>query len=220
MAVWDELKVVLARLRDEQPAALMLYPMPEVDEGRQPPFVIRLAPWAAATAAELHQQFGDDVELTVGALGYPPGRQPPRPPAAGPAPDLLDPHEIAAQLDGPAVIGSGHNLLHGLLLRNLTGRELQIATNGQVTAVVVDPHTGEVAGGFSGLQNRPLIMFTVAPGQTGRIPLLIGTASCTPRLGYAIPPGDWGLYATLTLGSPLRDSSRRRTPVLPLTITA
>ena len=213
MTVWDELKVVLARLRDEQLGALMLYPMPEVDEGRQPPFVIRLAPWAAATAAELHQQFGDDVELTVGALPYPPGRQPPRPPAAGPAPDLLDPHDIA-------VARSGHNLLHGLLLRNLTGRELQIATNGQVTATVVDPHTGEVAGGFSGMQNRPLIMFNVAPGQTGRIPLLIGTASCTPRLGYAIPPGDWGIYATLTLGSPLRDSSRRRTPVLPLTITA
>jgi hypothetical protein len=34
MAVWDELKVVLARLRDEQPGALMMYPMPEVDEGR------------------------------------------------------------------------------------------------------------------------------------------------------------------------------------------
>ena len=28
------------------------------------------------------------------------------------------------------------------------------------------------------------------------------------------------IQATLTLGSPLRDSSRRRTPVLPLTITA
>ena len=220
MAVWDELKVVLAGLRDEQPGALMLFPMPEVDEGRQPPFVIRLAPWAVATAAELHRQFGDDVELTVGALPYPPGRQPPRPPAAGPAPDLLDPHEIAAELDGPAVVGSGHNLLHGLLLRNLIGGELQIATNGQVTAVVVDPHTDEVVGGFSGLQNRPLIMFKVAPGQTGRIPLLIGTASCTPRLGYAIPPGDWGIYATLILGSPLRDSPRRRTPVLPLTITA
>ena len=118
------------------------------------------------------------------------------------------------------MVGSGHNLLHGLLLRNITGRELQLATNGQVTAAVVDPHTGEVVGGFSGLENRPLIMFTVAPGQTGRIPLLIGTASCTPRLGYAIPPGDWGIYATLTLGSPLRDSPRRRTPVLPVTITA
>jgi hypothetical protein len=220
MAVWDELKVVLARLRDEQPGALMLFPMPEVDEGRQPPFVIRLAPRAAATAAELHQQFGDDVELTVGALAYPPGREPPGPPAAGPAPDLLDPDEIAAGLEGPAVVGSGQNLPHGLLLRDRTGRELQIATNGQVTATVVDPHTGEVVGGFSGLQNRTLIMFKLAPGQTGRIPLLIGTASCTPRLGYAIPPGNWGIYATLTLGSPLRDSSRRRTPVLPLTITA
>jgi len=220
MTVWDELKVVLARLRDEQLAALMLYPMPEVDEGRQPPFVIRLAPWAAATAAELHQQFGDDVELTVGALPYPPGRQPPRPPAAGPAPDLLDPHDIAAGLDGPAVARSGHNLLHGLLLRNLTGRELQIATNGQVTATVVDPHTGDVVGGFAGFQHLPLVIFRVAPGQTGRVPLLIGTASFTPRLGYVIPPGDWGIQATLTLGPHPRDSPRRRTPVLPLTITA
>jgi hypothetical protein len=44
MAAWDELKVVLARLRDEQPGVLMQYPMPEVDEGRQPPFGIHLAP--------------------------------------------------------------------------------------------------------------------------------------------------------------------------------
>jgi hypothetical protein len=220
MAVWEELKVVLARLRDEQPGVLMQFPMPEVDEGRQPPFTIRLAPWAAATASELHQQFGDDIELTVGALPYPPGRRPPRPPDPGPPPDLLDPHEIAAELDGPAVIGSGHTLRHGLLLRNLTGRDLQIATNGQVTAAVVDPHTGEVVGGFAGFQTLPLIIFRVAPGQTERIPLLIGTASRTPRLGYTIPPGDWGIQATLTLGPHPRDSPHRRTPILPLTITA
>jgi len=36
MAVWDELKVMLARLRDEQPGTLTGYPMPDVDEGRQP----------------------------------------------------------------------------------------------------------------------------------------------------------------------------------------
>jgi hypothetical protein len=220
MAVWDELKVVLAGLRDQQPGTLMQYPMLEMDESGQPPFTIRLAPWAAATAEELHQQFGDGIELTVGALPYPPGRQPPRPPATGPLPDLLDPHEIAAELAGPAVVSSGHTLQHGLLLRNLTGHELQIATNGGVTAVVVDPRTGEVVGGFAGPQHRPLIIFRVAPGQTGRVPLLIGTASCTPRLGYAIPPGDWGIQVTLTLGSPLRDPPRRRTPVLPLTITA
>jgi hypothetical protein len=220
MAVWDELKVVLARLRDQQPGALMQYPMPEVDEGRQPPFMIGLVPWAAATAEELHQQFGDDIELTVGALPYPPGRQPSRPPAADPPADLLDPHEIVAELAGPAVVSSGHTLQHGLLLRNLTGRDLQIATNGQVTAVVVDPGTGEVVGGSAGFQILPLIIFRVAPGQTGRVPLLIGTASCTPRLGYTIPPGDWGIQVTLTLGPHPRDSPRRRTPVLPLTVTA
>jgi hypothetical protein len=220
MAVWDELKVILGRLRDEQRDTLLQYPTPEVDEGRQPPFTIRLAPWAAATAEELHQQFGDDIELTVGALRYPPGRQPPRPPATGPLPDLLDPHEIEAELPAPAVVRSGHTLRHGLLLRNRTGRELQIATNGQVTAVVVDPHTGEVVGGSAGFQFLPLIIFRVPPGQAERVPLLIGTASSTPRLGYAIPPGDWGIQATLTLGPHPCDSLRRRTPVLPLTITA
>lgn len=220
VTVWDELKPVLVRLRDQQPGTLIQYPMPDVDEGRQPPFTIKLAPWAAATAGELHRQFGDSVDLTVGALSYPPGRQPRRPPARGLPPDLLDPQEIAAELDGAAVVSSGQTLRHGLLLRNLTDRELQIATNGQVTADVVDPHTGEVVGGFSGAQHLPLVIFRVAPGDTGRIPLLIGTASFTSRLGYTVPPGHWGIRATFTLGPNPGDSPRRRTPVLPLTITA
>jgi hypothetical protein len=219
MATWDELKAVLARLRDEQPGLLMQYPMPEVDEGRVPPFGITLAPWAAATAEELHRQFGDDVELMVGALPYPPGLRPVRPPATGPLPDLLNPQEITAELDGPAVVRSGHTLRHGLLVGNLAGRHLQIATNGQITGVVVDPQTGEVVGGYSGMQRLPLIVFQVPPGQAERIPLLIGTASFTPRLGYAIPAGKWGIQATLTLGPDPRDSHRRRTPILPLTIT-
>ncbi len=219
MAVWDELKVVLARVRDQQPGALTHFPELDVDQGR-PPFTIGLAAWAAATAEELHRQFGDDVELTVGALRYPPGRQPPPGPGPGPPAELLDPDEVTAELDGPAVVSSGHSLRHGLLLGNHTGRELQIATNGQVTAVVVDPHSGETVGGFAGAQALPLIVFRIQPGQTERVPLLIGTASSTIRLGYAIPPGEWGIQATLTLGPHPRDSPGRRTPVLPLTVEA
>jgi len=56
-------------------------------------------------------------------------------------------------------------LRHGLRLRNLTAREVQIATNGQVTAVIVEPQTGEVVGGFSGFQTLPRVMFRVAPGR-------------------------------------------------------
>ena len=118
------------------------------------------------------------------------------------------------------VVRSGHTLRHGLLLRNHTGGEVQIATNGHVTAGIVDPLTGEVVGGFSGWQTFPLVMFRIAPGETERIPLLIGTASFAARLGYALPPGSWGLQATLDLAPDPREHIFRRIPVLPLTITA
>jgi hypothetical protein len=56
------------------------------------------------------------------------------------------------------------------------------------------------------------------------IPLLIGTASFTDGLGYAVPPGNWGLQATLALVPDPRPESGerllRRTQVLPLTVTA
>jgi hypothetical protein len=223
MAAWDELKVVLVRLREEQPGVLRGYPTLELDPGRVPPvppFRIGLAPWAVTTAAELHRQFGDDVELTVGALPYPPGARPRPRPATASLPDLLDSREITVELDGPAVVRSGHTLRHSLLVRNLSGRELQIATNGHVTAAVVDPQSGEVVGGFDGWQTAVLVIFRVAAGATQPVPLLIDTASYTPRLGYVVPAGEWGIQATLTLGPHPRDSPRRRTPILPLTITA
>ena len=220
MAAWDEMKAVLLRLRDEQPDVLMQYPMPEVDEGGVPPFAITLAPWATTTAEELHRQFGDDVELTVGALPYPPGRQPRPLPAPAPPSSLLDPQEITAELDGPAVVRSGHTLRHGLQVGNLTRQELTIATNGQVTAVVVDPGTGQTVGGFAGFQTLPGVFFRVAAGTTERIPLLIGTASFTPELGYILPPGSWGIQVSLDLAPDILTRHRRLTPVLPLTITA
>jgi hypothetical protein len=219
MAAWDELKAVLLRLRDEQPGVLMQYPMPEVDEGRVPPFGITVAPWAATTAEELHRQFGDDVELTVGALPYPPGRQPPRA-ATVPPSALLDPQEITAELDGPAVVRSGHILRHGLLVGNLARQELTIATNGQVTAVVVDPRAGQAVGGLAGFQTLAGVFFRVAARATERIPLLIGTASFTPELGYILPPGSWGIQVPLDLAPDILTRHRRLTPVLPLTITA
>ncbi len=224
MAIWDELRLALARLLEEQPGALTRYPDPSRSEDGPPPYAISLAPWASDAAAELRTRFGDDADLTVGALPYPPGRTPRWPRHAPPPADPLDPAEAVAELDGPAVVRSGHTLRHGLLVRNRAGRDLRIATNGQVTADIVDPQTGEEVGGFSGAQFLPLIMFRIAPGATERIPLLIGTASFMARLGYAVPPGSWGLQVTLDLASgPAPEPAERiprRTPVLPLTIIA
>jgi hypothetical protein len=228
MDAWAELRTVLARLRAEQPEALLGSPDLSAEVTLPPPFTIMLAPWATATAHDLHERFGDRVDLTVGALPYPPGRTPAQPRAVSaprPPVELLDPAEVRVELGGPAEVRSGHTLRHGLLLRNLTATELAVATNGQVTAVVVDPASGEVVGGFSGAQTLPLIMFRVAPGETERIPLLIGTASFRPALGYAVPAGAWGIQADLTLGDPVlgggpEGSVRRRTPILPLTVVA
>ena len=224
MVVWGELREALVRLLAEQPDALRAYPGVDRDEG-SPPYFIELAAWAEEAAAGLDRQFGDGVHLTVGALPYPPGRAPRRPrrPRPEPAP-LLAADEAEAELDGPAVVRSGHELRHGLLVRDRSGNGLAVATSGQVAGSVVDLVTGDVVGGFTGWVHSVLVAFRVPPGGTERIPLLIGTASTTERLGYAVPPGDWGVQATLELlpdDERLydRERIRRRTPVWPLTIT-
>jgi hypothetical protein len=221
MAAWEELRLTLARLLEDRPGAVTLSPDLGGNDGGPPPYPIGLAPWAEAVARDLHGRFGDQVDLTVGALPYPPGGAPRRPRISGAPTALLDPAEAGAELDGPAVVRSGHTLRHGLLISNRAGAELAIATNGQVTALVVDQGTGEVVGGYSGFQILPLVMFRVPPGETERIPLLIGTASFTGRLGYAVPPGSWGIQVTLQLtrDPDVRDRIPRRTPVLPLTVT-
>ena len=157
------------------------------------------------------------MELTVGFLPYPPDRPSRRePPSVTRLEETaaLDPGVASVELDGPG-FGPVRVFADARAAGpNRSGAGLAIATNGAVTASVVDPGTGEVVGGYAGWQTAPLVTFEVGPGETKRIPLLIGTASLAPRLGYAVPPGNWGLRA----GLDLRDDSRGLTPVLPLTV--
>lgn len=214
MSVQQELASFLATLHRERPGTALRF-----SRGGRPPYPVHLSPWGIDAAEELHRQFGEAVRLTVGFLPYPPGQQERRRRDPVEPAGLLDSHEVTTELDEPAVVASGHNLRRYLLVRNLTGSEVQIATNGGITASVVDPRTGEIVGGRAGAQALPLKVFRADPGNSARIPLLIGTASYVPRLGYAIPPGEWGIQATLVLDARPRDAPRRRTPVLPLTIT-
>jgi len=230
-AVASEVTAAVERLRSEQPGCILAWS----------PEHVRVEAWAVPVAEELHQQFGDLVELIVGALRYPPSRQPGLAPRR--SPEQLIPRQVTVELDGPAVVRSGHTLHHDLLVHNPTDWDVWLAF-GNYNAVVVDPLTGEVVGGYAGAVTMPLHIRRVPPEQTGRVSLLIGTASFSPQLGYALPPRDWGIQALLRVVPDRRGPDRpmvipppgsphppmpsppdtrgpdQRTPTLPLTITA
>lgn len=165
----------------------------------------RRSPWlphAEAVAAHLHAAYGDLVALSLGALPYPArtdATAPPSPRDTGGERTPADPAEKAVALDGPLSVRSGWTAEHAVLLTNLSPAEIRLYTNGYLTASIVAVGTGDVVGGFDGVQEQPLVVFTAAPAQTVRIPLLVGTASCDPALGYAVPAGRWQLTAPLDL---------------------
>jgi hypothetical protein len=227
MTTWDELKVVLLELKDT--GVLVGYPDPRVDDNRQPPFEIRLQAWATDAAESLHRRFGDGVELVVGFLRYPQCQ--PRRQHTGAREDIPDmqPTLMTVELDAPILVKSGRTVRGALRVHNLSADTIVILTNGHVTAEVVDPHTGAVVGGFAGAQTLPGIRFRVAPGETVVVPVLVGTASASPDLGYAVPAGVWAIQLVFELAdeNPAgwqrhtdRPGRRRvRPPLLPITVT-
>jgi hypothetical protein len=157
------------------------------------------------------------VSLRVGALPYPPQAEPWDQPRLR-EPIALD-HAldgIQMSLDGPLAVKSGASVEHGLLVTNKTSTEMKVDTNGKLTAQIVDLHDGSHVGGASGAQRMPLVRFEVGPGETTRIPLLVGTASYVPHLGYTIPPGHWGLTVDLDLFG----RAKVRSPVLVFEVVA
>ena len=227
MTVWDELKVVLAGM--ENSGALVQYPDPRVDDNRQPPFRIRLQWWATEMAEELHSRFGDDVKLVVGIGPYP-ERRPSRPRTGAPD-DIrdMDPTLRTVELDAPIVVKSGRTVRGAVRVHNLSADTIVMWTNGHVTAQVVDPHTRAIVAGFAGAQTLPGIHFSAAPGDSVVVPVLVGTASFSPDLGYAVPAGEWAIQMVFELadenpagwrrGTDRPERRRLRTPLLPITVT-
>lgn len=173
LEAWELLRQDLLNLQDSGPDVLVSYPTPEPGY-RCPPVEIQLTADAEAVAANLHATYGDFVALRVGALPYPARPSHDRPHRHAAAPDLVavtDPAELRTELDGVLSIRSGDT----------------------------KTHTGATVGGYAGWQHSPLIIFRAARSQTVRIPLLVGTASLTQDLGYKVPPGTWGLTATIHL---------------------
>jgi hypothetical protein len=142
-----------------------------------------------------------------------------RPPemTARPRPSVepAHPSEFGFELEGNALVRSGRHTTAGLRVHNLTAAAIAVRTIGSLSAAVLDPATGEHIGGYTGYMPVPLVRFTVPADDSTVIPLLIGTSTSRPELGYAVPPGQWAVSVDLTL----EDGRVLRTPPMTLTVT-
>lgn len=196
MAGWERLRVDLLRYREEAPGALVVYPSPHTERRYERRFRIELAAWAVDIAGDLYAKYGDLVDLRVGALSFP-------------AKELFVP-EHALQLRGepaetaglaveplqPLTIRSGHHATQDVLVTNQAAHQQVLLTAGDLPSAVTDT-TGRAVGRYVGPHNLPRIGFPIEPHQSRPVPVLIGTASLVPDLGYAVPPGRWALRISL-----------------------
>jgi len=220
VAASDEIRELVARLRDDPGRPIRGFSAAVGERVPSPSCHLTLAAWATELAESVRSRFGSEVAVTVGALSFPDRTflsagggdvVVHRPPENLPR---LSSEEVAVSLEGELSVRSGFDVMSEMQLRNLGARELTIRTNRNLTARVLDPTTLEVVGGFTGAQALPGRNFHAAPGEMIVIPLLVGTTSLVPALGYAIPPGNWAIDAVLDLGN----GGRYVTATVPITV--
>ena len=173
-----------------------------------------------ALAHQLVDTYGDAVRVSVGCLRYPECAVIDRGDAVASGDARGTPSPLAVidgevRVDGALVVASGHDVVGTLLVHNAGSEPIVVVTNGVVTARVVDPVSGHVVGVYSGAQTAPRVTFLAPPGEFVAVPVLVGTASVVPALGYAVPPGLWAITAEIEI----EGRGRFETPRLPLTVT-
>lgn len=187
-----ELRAVVDELRAMQPSPLL----------GTSSNAVRLWAWAEDVAADLHSRL-PDLKIVVGYLRYP-ERLPERPldfDAHYAQIPSLDPTRARVALDGPLAVSCGHDGHHRLNVTNLSDAPMVAWTNGSITAHVIDPSTGSVVGISTMAQVALGVAYRAEPGDSVAIPMIVGTASVNPELGYAVPAGTWDLRPTISLVS-------------------
>jgi hypothetical protein len=182
-------------------------------ERREPPIRIQLAAWATEIAAMLNAKYGSLLELQVGAMTFP-ARQlwlsEDLPQLRG-AP--AEPAGLEVEALSPLSVRTGRYTHEDVLVTNRTPHEQVLLTNGALTSAVTDS-SGSIVGLYVGPLNARRVGFAVESHQSRPVPVLIGTASMVPDLGYAVPPGHWRLVIALQT-----DSGHMLSTPLDITIT-
>ena len=100
------------------------------------------------------------------------------------------------ELLSPLTVRTGRFTHQDVLVTNRAAHTHVLATAGDLQSAVTDS-SGTVVGRYVGPHTAKRVEFWIEPHQSRPVPVLIGTASMVPDLGYAVPPGQWQLVIAL-----------------------
>ncbi len=154
---------------------------------------------AELVARELHERYGDALVITVGAMPFPLRAFNCCPPK--PEPTLTrDGLELRLVLD-QASVPSGDGATGRLVVRN-AGHEVVELETGEPTVGVALDRDGQVVGVYSGAIAGVGRLLKLGPGEEGSVSAIVGTASCSSRVGYLLPPGRYSALVPLNVYGP------------------
>jgi hypothetical protein len=161
---------------------------------------IDLAAWATDIAATLNAKYGSLVDLHVGAMTFPTRELWVRERGFQLRGAPAEPAGLDVDPLSPLSVRTGRSTRRDVLVTNRAARRQVLSTDGDLRSAVTDS-SGNVVGLDVGPSPLPLVGFSIQPHQSRPVPVWIGTASLVPDLGYAVPPGQWGLVIALQTAS-------------------
>ena len=173
-----------------------------------------------ALARRLLDRFGDAVEVSVGAMRYPPELAVDTCndlPDSAPIPGLrivptFGTTDTGGTIDTGSTGSTGDAVSLEVTLTNTGSTPIQFGSG--ITSGVLIDDAGQVVSTDTGGIAAIGIGVDLAPGASVDLPLVVGIASCRAALGYTLPPGTYRLVVLV----PANGSSLVSEPVT-VTIT-
>lgn len=177
--------------------------------------LLELFPGDEAIAAELHEQYGDALELRVGGMPYPMTDELPSLVSCGAVPEPpADQAGVTITLDPLAAdprIGSGTTTKVHIV--NFSEQRLTFSSDQPLTAGLVRPGSSQIIGVYTGMIAGTGLLVDLEPGTEMGIDVLVSAASCDPALGYVLPAGDYEMVATIPrYGEPTGEGTSELSP--------
>ncbi len=151
-----------------------------------------------AVAEQLHQRFGDVLEITLGQHRYPLEMAEVLPPPPAPKSTNQFPDVVTTVLPDAPTFVTGEDIGGQVLIENLGAAPLIVQTGVVAFGVLLDEH-GDVVGNWNGAVLLPSQRTPVTPGSRITHRFIAGSDTPDPRLGASLPPGTYSLVISIDI---------------------